>query len=166
MGTMIMSTTTGPDGESIGHLSFPLGPNSGGSPNNDALPTMFTKSIATAQHQQSQGHAVNSINAQGNLSHVGGAYHNTVTPPDFSIPSRISSSPDATHHIPPHSTSSQQSDVMSPQKVSQSRVITLVSFNRVFLIAFNLIFIETSRITIVRFSFIGIAKYAPLKPGG
>jgi hypothetical protein len=137
MGTMIMSTTTGPDGESIGHLSFPLGHNSGGSPNNDALPNTFTSGISTAQHQQSQGHAVNSSNAQGNLSHLVGAYHNTVTPPDFSIPSRISSSPDATHHIPPHSTSSQQSDVMSPQKVSQSRVVPLVSFDRVFLFVVN-----------------------------
>jgi hypothetical protein len=136
MGTMIMSTSTGPDGESIGHLSFPLGPNSGGSPN-DALPNMFTSNITTSQHQQSQGHAVNSINAQGNLSHVGGAYHNTVTPPDFVLPSRISSSPDATHHIPPHS--SQQSDVISPQNISHSRVINLVCVTRVFLIVFNLI---------------------------
>jgi len=106
---------------------FPLENISGGSPNNDAIPTMFVSNIAMSQHQQSQGHAVNSIRDQGNLSHVGEAYHNTVTPPDFVLPCRISSSIDATHHIPPHS--SQQSDVISPQNISQSRVINLGSLN-------------------------------------
>jgi hypothetical protein len=123
MGTMIMSTTTGPDGESIGHLSFPLGVNSGGSPSNEAPPTMFINNMAPSQQQQSQYHTVNSSNAQGNLS--GEVYHNMVIPQDLSIPSGVSSSLDAVHHVPPHG--SQQNDVLTPQNTLPQRVINIVS---------------------------------------
>lgn len=125
MGTMIMSTTTGPDGESIGHLSFPLGVNSGGSPSNEAPPTMFINNIAPSQQQQSQYPTVNSGNAQGNMSNIGEVYHNMVIPQDLSIPSGVSSSLDAVHHVPPHGC--QQNDVMTPQNALPQRVINVVS---------------------------------------
>jgi len=115
MGTMIMSTTTGPDGESIGHLSFPSGSIPGGGTSNEAPPAMFN-TMAPSQQQQTQLRFVNS-SSQGNLSNNGaGLYQSTVIPNDeMLIPPGISSSDTGPYNVS-HNISQQQNIITTPQK--------------------------------------------------
>ena len=122
---MIMSTTTGPDGESIGHLSFPSGSNPGGGTSNEVPPAMFN-TMAPSQQQQTQLRFVNS-SSQGNLSNNGaGMYQSTVIPNDeMLIPPGISSSDTGQYNI--SHISQQQNIITTPQKNLYQGILNSVS---------------------------------------